>query len=250
MEHNNHHRHEWQPATDRAGFTIIELLIVIAIIGLLVGITLPAVQKAREAARRTQCANNLRQIGLAIHQFCEINQGDFPISTHFTSDLESTWIYTLAPFMEDVDAIRICPEDPKGQERMANKGTSYVFNEYLCVPGENAALELDHLQATTRTIMVFTGSDAKGTATTEDHTHSRNWFRTPKSQTWNRILIDIQPDRFSGAPLGTPPDQRTMGYANYLFADGHVQLIPAATIKQWADEETNFALPDGCPDMN
>ena len=39
-----------------------------------------------------------------------------------------------------------------------------------------------------------------------------------------------------------------MGYANYLFADGHVQLIPAGTIKQWADEEKNFALPDGCPE--
>jgi prepilin-type N-terminal cleavage/methylation domain-containing protein/prepilin-type processing-associated H-X9-DG protein len=232
----------------RGGFTIIELLIVIAIIGVLLAITIPAVQKARESARRTQCSNNLRQIGLAIHQFCDVHKGKFPISAHGTSDLESTWIYTLAPYMENVDKIRICPEDPKGEERMENKGTSYVLNEYLCVPGENAALSLNYLQATSRTIVVFTGSDAKGTATTEDHTHSRNWFKPPKSTMWNRILADIQPDRFSGAPKGAPPTQRMMGYANYLFADGHVQLIPAATIKQWADEEKNFALPDGCPE--
>ena len=81
----------------RSGFTLIELLVVIAIIGVLVGLLLPAVQQAREAARRSSCANNLKQVGLAVHNFHDAYKKLPPTSAGYA---KLPWTGLLLPYLE------------------------------------------------------------------------------------------------------------------------------------------------------
>jgi prepilin-type N-terminal cleavage/methylation domain-containing protein/prepilin-type processing-associated H-X9-DG protein len=88
----------------RHGFTLVELLVVIAIIGMLVGLLLPAVQAARESMRRAQCANNLRQIGIALQAYHEACQ-TFPYGSNYgTSSGYPTWAVLILPQL-DQDAV-------------------------------------------------------------------------------------------------------------------------------------------------
>ncbi|WZO98358.1 DUF1559 domain-containing protein [Isosphaeraceae bacterium EP7] len=110
----------------RSGFTLIELLVVISIIAVLIALLLPAVQSAREAARRAQCVNNLKQFGLALHNYHDVN-GAFPIGNAMnvaTNDKTNLSQHTrLLPFME--------------QTVIAN---SINFNLNSTMPGNSTAL--------------------------------------------------------------------------------------------------------------
>lgn len=237
----------------RTAFTLVELLVVISVIGVLVALLLPAVQAARAAARRTQCASNMRQVGLAVHQYANLHDGQMPLAYHDTAHVsrEESWIFTLAPYMESVDAIRICPDDPQADERLRDRETSYILNSYLSVdppdleylPSEvqdnyRAVRNLWDVAETNRAILMF--ESAEGIK--YDHTHGWEWFSGYNVQyqspqlplVWNAYQAQVAAERHSG------------NSANYLFGDGHVELISAEQIQQWCHEGTasnNFARP-------
>lgn len=88
--------------TPKQGFTLVELLVVIAIIGILIGMLLPAVQQVREAARRTACMNNLRQLALGVHNFSSVYGEDFPMLGEAQEGAH--WTAFILPFIEQNNA--------------------------------------------------------------------------------------------------------------------------------------------------
>ena len=117
------------------GFTLVELLVVIAIIGVLVALLLPAVQAAREAARRSQCQNNLKQLGLALHNHHDTYK-KFP--TFSAGNPNISWVVYLLPFMEQNNVYELFPRDASGKLQVTTTSDVRATNRIdplLCPSG-------------------------------------------------------------------------------------------------------------------
>src|SRR3954454_21844016 len=123
----------------RHGFTLIELLVVIAIIGVLVALLLPAVQMAREAARRTQCTNNLKQMGIAMHNHHD-TEGTFPYGA-FNSP-QSTWTFRVLPYLEQTAIFNALNMTKQWYQAENNTVVGMTISLFLCPsdPGGNTTI--------------------------------------------------------------------------------------------------------------
>jgi prepilin-type N-terminal cleavage/methylation domain-containing protein/prepilin-type processing-associated H-X9-DG protein len=132
------------PLTDRSharastAFTLVELLVVITIIGVLVGLLLPAIQVARESARRTSCANHLKQLGLALQQHVGVHQA-FPPGARIhkqAGGLGISWCVIVLPYLEQSELFERIAPTKEGGAKNIRAGYTLLVDEFVC-PSED-----------------------------------------------------------------------------------------------------------------
>jgi prepilin-type N-terminal cleavage/methylation domain-containing protein len=146
-------------SSNKKGFTLIELLVVIAIIAILAAILFPVFAKAREKARQTTCASNLKQLGLAFAQYSQDNDERFPDGgTHLVAGGGDAWAGELYTYTK-ATGVYYCPDDPDESAGTAF-AVSYGYNSNLvqaniAAPATAAGYKLNQLNSPAKTVVLF-----------------------------------------------------------------------------------------------
>jgi prepilin-type N-terminal cleavage/methylation domain-containing protein/prepilin-type processing-associated H-X9-DG protein len=205
---------------NRRAFTLIELLVVIAIIAVLIALLLPAVQAAREAARRSQCVNNLKQLGLAMHNYHDA-QGGFPIGrtglgfTYKNTSIDNrrTWAFSILPQLE--------------QSTLFN---AINFNLSFYVAQQTTVLLTSvagfHCPSDPQSLSIEVGNTAN--ARTEGN-YVVNWGNTHYGQDQSPSNGAPWPNPFTTGPYGATGPQGNVTFAGAPFTPNLSRAMPYFT---------------------
>ena len=251
----------------RRGFTLIELLVVIAIIAVLIALLLPAVQAAREAARRAQCVNNLKQIGLGMHNY-ESTFGSLPAG--MKGCCWGTWIVFVLPTMEQTSAyngwnfngdnsVAGAPGGSNSNDLrysgVANTTISQtLFNVYLC-PSDQPAKPLSGIPSFNYAAN-FGNTTFYQVATTGTGANAVNFLKAPFTDMWPSPAVNNGPKGYTTSQNGTVNVAAiTDGTSNTLLVSEIIQGKAPGDLRgfvHWgyaAAFETNLAPNTRLPDV-
>lgn len=230
---------------NRKGFTLIELLVVIAIIAILAAILFPVFAKAREKARQTSCASNEKQLGLAMIQYCQDYDENWPGSTNYTGAVGTPphgWAGQIYGYLKSTGVYK-CPDDPTSP--IGNRvPISYAINLFLiknnffgapASKGGNTTLSYDASPSKTVMFMEIQGENADPTSPIETDSGSTTGMSNiydnydNASGSAGLAAAGTYPDRPWNANSALPTPVHTGG-ANYVALDGHVKWLPPSRI--------------------
>jgi prepilin-type N-terminal cleavage/methylation domain-containing protein/prepilin-type processing-associated H-X9-DG protein len=216
----------------RSAFTLVELLVVIGIIGVLVGILLPSLARARESAKRIQCISNMRQLGIAFVMYVQDNKGWFPRPAERAGGHPDDWIYSEGRPLDQGRLVKYhgnrfkadlytCPSDqPEAHVESMRFPYSYSVNDEIC---RRALMTPTGMQPTLKVNQIKRPADKifmidEATTTIDD-----GCFRPSDGLTGANVLSTRHNAmRRKEQELNV---KKNTGFGNVMFADGHAATI-------------------------